>query len=361
MNNKQNGAYINELRDSTATWVKGHGPLNNIVLSSRLRLARNIKDIPFPFKASDDQLKMVMNQSEEILRNNKIFNDFKIINLNNLTSMQITFLVEKRLISIALAEYNKPYRAFIYNPDEMISIMINEEDHYRIQAMLPGFQLKKVWALIDWYDNKIEEEVEYAFSDVEGFLTCCPTNVGTGLRASVMLHLPALIVSNQLQELMNSVSKKGYAVRGFYGEGTNFQGNLFQVSNQTTLGLSEMKIIENLEIVIKQLIEKEQKAREQLLVNSKQKIEDQVMRSYGILKNAKIISTTEAVNLLSNIRFGIEMGLLTEIGYDIINRLMLIIQPGYLQLIKEKKMDQMQRGLARAEIIQEQLNKFSNN
>jgi protein arginine kinase len=356
MTNKQTDAYINELRDSTANWVKGHGPLNNIVLSSRLRLARNIKDIPFPFKASDEQLKIVMNQSEEILKNNKIFSNFKIIDLNNLTAMQISFLVEKRLISIALAKYIRPYRAFIYNPDETISIMINEEDHYRIQAMLPGFQLKRVWELIDWYDNKIEEDVEYAFNDIEGFLTCCPTNVGTGLRASVMLHLPALIVTNRLQELMNMVSKKGYAVRGFYGEGTNFQGNLFQVSNQITLGLSEMKIIENLEIIIKELIDEERKARKELLIHSKQKVEDQVMRSYGILKNAKIISTTEAVNLLSNIRFGIEMGLLIKIGYDAINRLMLIIQPGYLQLIKEKKMNQVQRGLARAEIIQEQLN-----
>jgi protein arginine kinase len=221
--------------------------------------------------------------------------------------------------------------------------------------MLPGFQLQKVWELINQYDNKIEEEVEYAFDELHGFLTCCPTNVGTGLRASVMLHLPALIILNRLNELLKSISNKGYAVRGFYGEGTDFQGNLFQISNQTTLGLSEMEIIEKLNNVVGNLINKEQEAREELMINAKKKIEDQVMRSYGILTNASIISTTEAVNLLSNIRFGIEMGILVKIGYDTINRLMTIIQPGYLQLIKGKNMNQLERGEARAELVKELL------
>jgi protein arginine kinase len=170
-----------------------------------------------------------------------------------------------------------------------------------------------------------------------------------------MLHLPALIILNRLNELLKSISNKGYAVRGFYGEGTDFQGNLFQISNQTTLGLSEMEIIEKLNNVVGNLINKEQEAREELMINAKKKIEDQVMRSYGILTNASIISTTEAVNLLSNIRFGIEMGILVKIGYDTINRLMTIIQPGYLQLIKGKNMNQLERGEARAELVKELL------
>lgn len=347
--------FIRELRDSTAHWATGNGPLNHIVLSSRIRLARNIKDIPFPFKASDKQLKTILNLSENIFKKNKNFLDFKLIKLKDLSAMDIHFLVEKRLISILLARLNNPCRAFIYNPDEVISIMVNEEDHYRIQCMLPGFQLEKVWKLIDWHDNQMGKEIEYAFNENEGFLTCCPTNVGTGLRASVMLHLPALIIQNQLNDLMTSVSQNGYAVRGFYGEGTDFQGNLFQVSNQSTLGMNENKIIKNLESVSNQLIEKEQEARENIMIHSRQKIKDQVMRAYGILTNARIISTTEAVNLLSNIRLGIELGILVKIGYDTINRLILIIQPGYLQLIKGRKMSKEQRDLVRAELIQELL------
>ncbi len=356
MSNKNTEVFIKELRDSTAYWVKGNGPLNHIVVSSRIRLARNIKDIPFPFKANDEQLKLVLNKSGNIIKNNKNFINFKMIKLNNLPEMDISFLVEKRLISVAQAQFNRPDRAFIYNSDEVISIMVNEEDHYRIQCLFPGFQFKKVWEMIDWFDNQIGKEIKYAFNSEEGFLTSCPTNAGTGLRASVMLHLPALILKNQLNDLMTSVSEKGYAVRGFYGEGTEFQGNLFQVSNQSTLGLNEKNIIQNLEFVSKQLIEKEQEARDELMIHYKQKIEDQVMRAYGILTNARIISTIEAVNLLSNIRFGIELGILVKIGYDTINRLMLIIQPGYLQQIKGQKMSEMQRGLARAELIQELLN-----
>jgi len=356
MTNHKSQELIRELRDSTAHWVTGYGPFNHIVLSSRIRLARNIKGIPFPFKSSDEELKSVLDQSENILKINKNFRNLKIIKLNDLSTMDIQFLVEKRLISITQSQFNRPYRAVIYNPDEIISIMVNEEDHYRIQLMLPGFQLKKVWELIDWYDNQIGEKIEYAFNEHEGFLTCCPTNVGTGLRVSVMLHLPALIINNQLNDLMTYVTKKGYAVRGFYGEGTDFQGDLFQVSNQSTLGLDEKDILKNIELVSNLLIEKEQKAREELMIHFRQNIEDRVMRAYGILTNARIISTTEAVNLLSNIRLGIELGILVKIGYDTINRLMLIIQPGYLQLIKAQKMSQMQRGLIRAELIQELIN-----
>jgi protein arginine kinase len=353
--NDNNDKFIKELRDSTAKWIKGYGPKNHIVISSRIRLARNIKDIPFPVKANDKQLEIVLKKIEKILKDNKDFVNFKIIKIDKLSSIPRNFLIEKRLISISLASFNRLYSAFIYNPEEIISIMINEEDHLRLQCMLPGFQLQKVWELINQYDNKIEEEVEYAFDELHGFLTCCPTNVGTGLRASVMLHLPALIILNRLNELLKSISNKGYAVRGFYGEGTDFQGNLFQISNQTTLGLSEMEIIEKLNNVVGNLINKEQEAREELMINAKKKIEDQVMRSYGILTNASIISTTEAVNLLSNIRFGIEMGILVKIGYDTINRLMTIIQPGYLQLIKGKNMNQLERGEARAELVKELL------
>ncbi|MGE4412658.1 MAG: protein arginine kinase [Candidatus Caldatribacteriota bacterium] len=355
MNNKEE-MLIRELRDTTAQWVKGDGPFNHVVISTRMRLARNIKGIPFPFKASNEQLKKVLVESKNLLKNKKYFSNFKIIKINDLNKTDIQFLVEKRLISIALAQLNNPYCAFIYKPDEAISIMINEEDHFRIQCMLPGFRLNKGWEIINDCDNQVMQDIEYAFNENEGFLTCCPTNVGTGLRASVMLHLPALFILDRLNKIMNSISEMGYAVRGFYGEGTDFQGSLFQVSNQVTLGLNEEEIIENLASVIKGMIEEEVKAREELMINSRHKMEDLVMRAYGVLTNARIISTREALDLLSTIRFGIELGILSKIGYDTINRLMLIIQPGYIQLLKSKIMREEERDLSRAELIQEFLN-----
>ena len=347
---------IRKLRDTSAHWVKGAGPFDHIIVSSRIRLARNIADMPFPYKATDRQLKKIIDLSEKIFCKNEIFDKFNLIKLNNLTDLDIQFLVEKRLISISQAQFNRPFRAFAYNFEEVTSIMINEEDHFRIQCMAPGLQLKKIWKMIDWYDNQIGEEVKYAFNENEGFLTCCPTNVGTGLRVSLMMHLPALMIINQLDNLMTSVSKRGYAVRGFYGEGTDFQGNFFQLSNQSTLGLPEKEIIKNLELVSNKLIEKEQQARDELMLRSKKKIEDQVLRAYGILTNAKIISTVEAIDLLSKLRFGIELGILAEIGYDTINHLMLIVQPSYLQLLKGQKINQEQLDSARAVIIKEVLN-----
>ncbi len=344
---------LKELRDSTAYWVNGSGPMNHTVVSSRIRLARNIKEIPFPHRATEYQLKEVLQKSEKNIRGNNHFLNFKILKLDELEEIDICFLVEKRLISLLLAQFAKPFRALIYRTDESISVMINEEDHYRIQCMLPGFQLKKVWEMTENCDNRIAENIEYAFSKKYGYLTSCPTNVGTGLRASVMLHLPGLIISNQLNDLMNSISNQGFAIRGFYGEGTDFLGSLFQISNQYTLGLNEKEIIDKLETVTNNLVKKEQKAREDLIFHSKQKIEDQIMRAYGILINARIISTSEAVNLLSLVRFGIETGILVKVGYDTINKLMLVIQPAYLQLVNDKKMDKEERGSARATLIQE--------
>jgi len=353
MSNKKELKLIHELRDNTAYWVKGVGPLNHIVLSSRIRLARNVRDIPFPNKASDMQLKETFNLSEKLLSENDNFSNFKFIKMANLANIDIQFLVEKRLISIAQANFDCPYRAIMYNPEEIISIMVNEEDHFRVQCMMPGLQLKRVWEMVNCYDTQIEENIDYAFDESLGYLTSCPTNVGTGLRASVMLHLPGLVITNKLEKLLSAISNMGYAIRGFYGEGTDFHGNLFQVSNQTTLGQKEEDIIDNLEVVCNKLIEKEQDARDRLMTRSKEKIEDQIYRSYGILTNANIMSTAEAIDLLLKVRFGIELGVLEKIGYDLVNRLMLVVQPGYLQLLKGQIYSKDQQEIARAGLIKE--------
>lgn len=344
---------IRELRDTTAQWVKGGGPLSHVVVSTRMRLARNIKGVSFPFKASQKELRNVLKKGEDLLKDNEYFHNFKILKINELTSIDIKFLVEKRLISILLAKANYPYRAIIFEPEEVISLMVNEEDHFRIQCLLPGFQLENVWKLTNECDDQIMNEIKFAFHKDEGFLTCCPTNVGTGLRASIMLHLPGLFATNRLNNLLVSVSKMGFAVRGFYGEGTNYLGNLFQISNQITLGLSEENIIDNLKDIIVRLIKEEENARDRLMIKSRNKIEDQVMRAYGVLANARIISTVEAINLLSKIRLGIETGIFAKIGYDTINRLMLVIQSAYIQLLFGKEMSKTERNMARAKLIQE--------
>ena len=181
MSNKE-ATMIRELRDTTSRWAKAGGPLNHIVVSTRLRLARNIQNIPFPFWAKPNQLKQVLKKSESLIKNNNLFQDFKLIKIDDLTDLDIKFLVEKRLISLSLAQSNYPYRAFTYKTDEIISIMVNEEDHFRIQCLLPGFQLDKVWEIIDCYDNQIMKEFKYSINENEGLLTCCPTNVGTGPR-----------------------------------------------------------------------------------------------------------------------------------------------------------------------------------
>jgi len=235
--------------------------------------------------------------------------------------------------------------------------MVNEEDHFRIQYLLPGLQLNNIWKLINKIDDKIEKKVTYAFSEKEGYLTSCPTNVGTGMRASVMLHLPALAMINGLNDILKAISKIGYVVRGFYGEGTEVMGNLFQVSNQITLGLSEEEIIDNLEKVNQQIISKEQKVRRDLLSNSKNQLEDQVWRAYGILSSARIISSAEAMELLSKLRFGVELGIIPYPDLGTLNKLMLLIQPAYLQMLAGKDLDPFSRDLQRAVLIRDKISK----
>jgi protein arginine kinase len=233
--------------------------------------------------------------------------------------------------------------------------MVNEEDHFRIQYLLPGLQLNNIWKLINKIDDEIEKRVTYAFSEKEGYLTSCPTNVGTGMRASVMLHLPALVMINGINDILKAISKIGYIVRGFYGEGTEVMGNLFQVSNQITLGLSEEEIIDNLEKVNQQIINKEQKVRRDLLTNSKNQLEDQAWRAYGILSSARIISSAEAMELLSKLRFGVELGIIPHPNLGTLNKLMLLIQPAYLQMLSGKDLDPFSRDLQRAVLIRNKL------
>ncbi len=346
---------LQNLKESSAEWTSGQGPLSDIVISSRIRLARNVEGIPFSPRAKQAELKNIYELSRQIVEEDSLFRDFNLLLLDELTPLESQFLVEKHLISIYHAREKRPYRGCVFNQRETLSIMVNEEDHFRIQYLLPGLQLNNIWKFINKIDDKIEKKVTYAFSEKEGYLTSCPTNVGTGMRASVMLHLPALAMINGINDILKAISKIGYVVRGFYGEGTEVMGNLFQVSNQITLGLSEEEIIDNLEKVNQQIISKEQKVRRDLLANSKNRLEDQVWRAYGILSSARIISSTEAMELLSKLKFGVELEIITYPGLGTLNKLMLLIQPAYLQMLAGKDLDPFSRDLQRAELIRNKI------
>lgn len=355
MQNKNKTTILQNLKKSSAEWINGLGPLSKIVISSRIRLARNVEGIPFPPRAEQAQLKNIFELSQEIVEKSAFFKDYYLLLLDELTPLENQFLVEKHLISIYHAQGKHSYRGCIFNQKETLSIMVNEEDHFRIQYLLSGLQLKNIWKLINVIDDEMEKKTTYAFSEKEGYLTSCPTNVGTGMRASIMLHLPALVMVNGINEILKAIAKIGYVVRGFYGEGTEVMGSLFQVSNQITLGLSEEEIIDNLEKVNQQIINKEQKAREDLLLHSKNQLEDQSWRAYGILSSTRIISSSEAMELLSKLRFGVGLGIIPHPDLGTLNKLMLLIQPAYLQMLNGKDLDSPNRDIRRAALIRKEI------
>lgn len=355
MQNSNKKKLLRDLAESMAEWTSGKGLLSEIVISSRIRLARNIEGIPFPPRAEEVDLKNIYEITKQVIEKSHLFKDLKFFLLDELSPLESQFLVEKHLISIYHAREKHPYRGCVYNQEETISIMINEEDHFRIQYLLSGLQLNEIWKFINQIDDEIGKDVTYAFSEKEGYLTSCPTNVGTGMRASVMLHLPALVKLNRLNDILKAISKIGYVVRGFYGEGTEVMGNLFQISNQITLGLSEEEIIDNLEKVNQQIVCQEQKARKELLSEFKSQLEDQVWRAYGILSNARIISSSETMELLSKLRLGVELGMISHLDLGTINKMMLLIQPAYLQMLAGKDLSPFERDVQRARLIRDKI------
>jgi protein arginine kinase len=274
--------------------------------------------------------------------------------MDNFTAMEKQLLVEKHLISREHAAKNVG-SGVVINKAETISLMINEEDHLRMQALLPGLCPGEVWEAIDHVDSELEGRLDYAYSPKLGYLTACPTNVGTGIRASAMLHLPALVLAEQINQIIQAVNKLGLAVRGLYGEGTEASGNLFQVSNQTTLGEREVDLIERLHKVINQIIEHESNARQSLLEKRPQMIYDQVGRAYGILTNACVQSSKEAMNLLSMLRLGVDLDLVHGLGRAQIDELFLTTQPAHLQKQANQKLDAEQRDVLRASLLRERL------
>lgn len=337
-------------------WMEGSGPQGDIVLTSRVRLARNLKGVPFPHLLREEQKREVVQrvfQAASAPAVTKVFGAMEIFYLDELTPLQKQILVEKHLISPTLAESQGG--AVILNADETVSIMVNEEDHLRIQILMPAFQLEETWKAADRLDDALEQQLDFAFHEEKGYLTACPTNLGTGLRASVMIHLPALVLTNQAGKILGSLSQIGVAVRGFYGEGSEAQGNLYQISNQITLGLTEEEIVNNLSLVVQQLIDQERAARERLKEEFYHQIDDKVNRAYGLLAHARSMSSEEALRLLSDLRLGIDLGMITGVEPRILNEMISFIQPGLLQGSQEKEMSPWERDLVRANVIRQKL------
>lgn len=324
---------------------------NDVVISSRIRLARNLSDIPFPSVMTEDEAEKVKESVKKAIFDSKtiLSTQFLEYDMKKITPLERQSLVERHLISPDLAQNTKNGSALIKN-DGTVSILINEEDHLRIQTIFNGLNLKEAWDLADKIDDLIEENISYAFDEKLGYLTACPTNVGTGIRASVMVHLPALTITGQIGNVLNSVSKIGIAVRGMYGEGTQSLGDIYQISNQVTLGQSEVDIIENLEGIVKQIISNERKSREDLYKKRKVQIEDRIGRSYGLLTNAKVMSTQEFMKLISDVRLG---AVLNIVNLDIqkIDEITTHIQPGNLQKIIGKQLEPYERDIKRAEYV----------
>jgi len=263
--------------------------------------------------------------------------------------------VERHLMSIEHTQKTE-HKALLVDDEEIIAVMINEEDHLRIQLMQSGFNLFESWEIINRLDDSLSGLLDYAYLDDFGYLTACPTNTGTGMRGSVMLHLPALVMSRQIERVLAAIAKLSFTTRGLYGEGTQASGNFFQISNQVSLGHGESEIIENINGLIRQIIEQETQARQILLSKNKEVLEDRVNRSLGILKSARIITSQETIELLSMLRLGCDLGMIKDIDRRTINELFIITQPAHLQKLENKKLSSDERDVKRAELIRKKLN-----
>lgn len=337
-------------------WMKGTGPESDIVLGSRVRLARNLAGVPFPAVAGEEQLKYVVDQVEKATEANEAVDasQYEFVRLSEVPPLERHLLVEKHLISPQQAE-NVKHKAVILRNDEAVSIMVNEEDHLRIQALFPGLQPTEAWKLCTQVDDGFDSLLHVAFSEGRGYLTSCPTNVGTGMRASIMVHLAGLAMTDQIKRVVGAVSQLGLAVRGIYGEGTEVLGNIFQLSNQVTLGHTEEEIIQHLTNVTRQIIDQERHARQHILGNGRAQLEDRIWRSYGVLSNARVISSHEAMQLLSNVRLGIDLGILHGLEGRILQELLVMIRPAHLQKIMGRELDAPQRDAHRGALIRERL------
>jgi protein arginine kinase len=345
---------LEELAGQCGEWLRGSGPDSDIVVSSRIRLARNVADFPFMRKCTGLDRAAIERMMRERLDRIQEWNAVSFIDVNSLDEVDRQFLVERQLISRELADAEGS-RGVLVDSNEQFSVMINEEDHLRIQVMSSGLDLQAAWERINRIDDLIEKQVTYAFHDKLGYLTACPTNVGTGMRVSVMLHMPALVLTRHLERVFRSLHRISLAVRGLYGEGSQAMGDFYQISNQITLGKSEEELIAQVSEVAQTLIEYERKARDFLVENGLKELHDRVSRAFGVLCTAQTISSEETMALLSSVRMGINLGLIRDVEIPTVNKLFIHTQPAHLQKIRGTTLNTADRNIERAVYLQHHL------
>jgi protein arginine kinase len=344
----------NDLGRHGGDWLIEDGPERDIVMSSRIRLARNLEGFPFVPQATEAQKEEIEGIVRGRLMKTIFAEDGTYEDVDALDDVGRQFLIERHLISRELAA-SEGKRGVAYSASEVSAVMVNEEDHCRLQVIRAGFELDRTWEEMLTLDDALEKELDFAFSPQFGFLTACPTNVGTGMRASVMLHLPALVMTKEIEKVFQAVTKINLAVRGLYGEGTQASGDFYQISNQVTLGKSESSVIDNIKRVVPRIILYERNVREHLMTESRVSLEDRVFRAYGILRNARSISSEESTNHLSALRLGVSLGLIEDLGRAKVNELFILTQPGHLQRSAGRELDPRERDERRATFLREKL------
>ena len=353
LDNLRAGMKIEYFINRPAEWLSSSGPESDIVISTRMRLARNLRGINFTRKATEAQRRVVLETAAGAAAAAPELAGALLVELGKIADLDRQFLVERHLISPELSP--RQQGAVIVGARESLSVMINEEDHLRLQVLQSGLCFTEALARIDRLDDALEKHLAYEFSPVLGYLTACPTNVGTGLRASAMLHLPALVIQKQIGQIIQAFGKLGLAVRGIYGEGTQASGNMFQISNQVTLGKSDEEIVRDLDKIIAKVIGYERAARSALAEARSAELEDKIYRAEGILRSARLISSEETVELLSGLRLGVDLRFLPQISPAAVNELFLAAQPAHLQKLAGKELSSRARDELRARLIREKL------
>ncbi|MCZ2259216.1 protein arginine kinase [Sporosarcina sp. G11-34] len=342
------------IQDGVTGWMSAHGEHSDIVMSTRIRLARNLTGYRFPIAFTEDDAMAVDRAASGVLLDTNQPN-YSYMKMSEIPSLERLVLIEKHLISPHLANPER-HGAVLLSEDETVSVMVNEEDHIRIQCIYPGLQLEDAYKKADEVDNLLESELPYAFDESFGYMTSCPSNTGTGMRASVMMHLPALTITKQIERIIPAISRLGIVVRGSYGEGSDAPGNVYQVSNQTTLGKTEQEILVDLGNITSRLIAHERQSRELLIAKSRLALENRLFRSLGTIAYARLLPNGEAARCLSDVRLGIDLGIIQDVDMSILNELMIFMQPGFLQQYAGTELSQEERDVFRAKLFRERLN-----
>lgn len=338
-------------------WLLNSGPDRDVVLSTRIRLARNLINHKFTSKASLLERKSIFDEITAVVKGLSRFKDFECLNFNKLKKLDQQFLNEKRAVSADLISVDGD-RGVVCDHSYRVSVMINEEDHVRVQCMDSGNMAEEIWNVLNLIDDALGEELPFAFDKQRGFLTSCPTNAGTGMRASFLMHLPGLVLTKTIDQVLQGASHMGVSTRGFFGEHSNVVGNFFQLSNQAAIGATEEEFLKNTRSIINNVLNCERSARESVLKDAKTEITDKVFRAYGILMYARTLAIDEFLNLMSALRLGCECDLIDRVNIEAINRTILLSLPAHLQLLHERIMEEDEINQARAEMVRKTLSEI---